>query len=331
MKALIYNGAENLVYDNVEMPKVVAGEFLVQVDTVGICGSDMHAYLGHDARRPAPLILGHEVSGHIIGGTQDGQAVTVNPLVGCGQCTVCGQGRANLCANRQIISMPPRQGGFADYITIPAQNCVSVPDGFDLSKAALAEPIACGWHAVRLGLQASFRPPEQALVFGGGAIGVGAGLSLLAQGVKQVTLVEPNPLRRRYLQENLPFNVVDGDDLKTLDTVSLIIDGVGYEATRQAACAVCAPGGVIMHIGLGSDSGGIDVRKITLQEITFIGTYTYTPQDFIDTAQAMFDGRLGALDWVETRALSQGAQAFVDIRNGAVLAPKILLSPCAAH
>jgi L-gulonate 5-dehydrogenase len=79
---------------------------------------------------------------------------------------------------------------------------------------------------------------------------------------------------------------------------------------------------VIVHIGLGGGSGGLDIRRMTLQEITFIGTYTYTAQDFRDTAQAMFDGRLGALDWTETRPLSEGASAFDDIRAGASPRPR---------
>jgi threonine dehydrogenase-like Zn-dependent dehydrogenase len=83
----------------------------------------------------------------------------------------------------------------------------------------------------------------------------------------------------------------------------------------------------MLHIGLGEDTGGLDVRRMTLQEITFIGTYTYSAQDFRDTAQAMFDGRLGPLDWVESRPLSDGAHAFQDILNGRVAAPKIILKP----
>ena len=82
-----------------------------------------------------------------------------------------------------------------------------------------------------------------------------------------------------------------------------------------------------MHIGLGEDTGGLDVRRMTLQEITFIGTYTYTAQDFRDCAHAMFDGRLGPLDWAEIRALSEGPAAFADISAGRVAAPKIILKP----
>ncbi|MFK7902750.1 MAG: galactitol-1-phosphate 5-dehydrogenase, partial [Nitratireductor sp.] len=81
------------------------------------------------------------------------------------------------------------------------------------------------------------------------------------------------------------------------------------------------------HIGLGQATGGLDVRRFTLQEITFIGSYAYTAQDFKDTAQAMFDGKLGALDWYETRALSEGEKAFNDIKDGSVAAAKIVLKP----
>ncbi|MCP4315470.1 MAG: galactitol-1-phosphate 5-dehydrogenase, partial [Hyphomicrobiales bacterium] len=87
------------------------------------------------------------------------------------------------------------------------------------------------------------------------------------------------------------------------------------------------PGGVIMHIGLGGGTGDFDFRRMTLQEITFIGTYTYTADDFRATAQAIFDGRLGALDWIESRPLSQGQSAFEDILAGRVEAPKIILKP----
>ena len=87
------------------------------------------------------------------------------------------------------------------------------------------------------------------------------------------------------------------------------------------------PGGVIVHIGLGSGKGGLDVRRMTLQEITFIGTYAYTAQDFRDTARAIFEGHLGPLDWVDERPLAEGGRAFADIRGGVVAAPKVLLIP----
>ena len=326
MKALVYQAPETLDFG--EVPDAVAplGEELIRISAVGICGSDMHAYLGHDNRRPAPLILGHEAAGVITGGPRDGERVTINPLVTCGVCPACLAGRENLCPERQIISMPPREGAFAQYVAMPARNLVTVPDQYSLNAAALAEPLAVSWHAARLGLEA-LHPDmaRNALVLGGGAIGLGAALALQAMGVEDVTIAEPNGTRREFLAARCGQQVVEVGT----DTHALVVDAVGIAATRATASASVMPGGVILHIGLGENAGGLDVRRMTLQEITFIGTYTYTAQDFRDTAQAMFDGRLGTLDWFETRPLAHGPQAFADLRQGRVTAPKIVLEPWA--
>lgn len=324
MKALVYDGAETLGFREVPEPLRRPGEHLIKVDAVGICGSDMHAYLGHDSRRPAPLILGHEAAGVIVGGPRDSARVTVNPLVTCGTCAACVAGRENLCPGRQIISMPPREGAFAEYISMPEVNLVAVPDGFPLTKAALAEPLAVGWHASRLGLGAlhgSVRP--RALILGGGAIGLAAALSLRAMGVDEITIAETNDGRRAFLAERCGEQVTASPE----GLYPLVVDAVGYAGTRALASAHAGPGGVIVHIGLGEDAGGLDVRRMTLQEITFIGTYAYDAKDFRDTAQAIFAGRMGALDWTEMRALDNGAAAFADLRAGRVAAPKIVLRP----
>jgi len=327
MKALVYTGQEALEFRDVPDPAPWDDHHLIRIDSVGICGSDMHAYLGHDDRRPAPLILGHEGAGTVVGGSLDGTRVTINPLVTCGACRACEAGRDNLCSTRQIISMPPREGAFAEYVTMPERNLVPVPDNITLEKAALAEPVAVGWHAVRLGLEAlTADKAETALVIGGGAIGVASAISLIAQGVPSVTLIEPNGLRRDYLALGANVRVLAPDDIAGLE-FDVTVDCVGYDATRTTACAATRPGGVILHVGLGGGTAGLDIRRMTLQEITFIGTYTYTAQDFRDTCAAMFDGRLGPLDWTETRPLSDGAKAFSDIREGRIAAPKIILKP----
>lgn len=324
MKALVYDGIETLGYRDVPMAEPREGEHLIRIIASGICGSDMHAYLGHDNRRPAPLILGHEAAGIIEGGPRDGQRVTINPLVTCGTCPACRMGRENLCADRQIISMPPREGAFAQYVSMPESNLVNVPLKVPLAKAALAEPLAVSWHAARLALDTMHHKMERkALVIGGGAIGLAAALALRAMEVEDITIMEPNDSRRHFLAERCGQAVTD----TATTPASIIIDAVGYAATRATASQIAMPGGVIAHVGLGEDMDGLDIRRMTLQEITFIGTYTYTAQDFRDTAQAIFDGRLGALDWAEQRGLSEGAQAFHDLRAGAVAAPKIMLDP----
>ncbi len=326
MKAMVYEGVETLALRDTPDPVPLEGEHLVRVEAVGICGSDMHAYLGHDARRPAPLILGHEAAGVVEGGPLDGRRVTVNPLVPCGVCAACKAGRENLCPERQIVSMMPRPGAFAQYISMPASNLVEVPAEVPLSKAALAEPLAVSWHAAKLALAALHPSMERrALVLGGGAIGLAASLALRAMGVEDITLVEPNDTRRAFLTDSCGETAVAKAD----GFFPMIVDAVGYAATRATASAHALPGGVIAHVGLGEDTGGLDVRRMTLQEITFIGTYTYTAQEFRDTAQAIYDGRLGPLDWIGLRPLQDGPGAFEELRAGIVASPKIILEPWA--
>lgn len=324
MKALVYSGPEAIELRDVPDPQPGTKEVVIRVDSVGICGSDMHAYLGHDDRRPAPLILGHEAAGTIAGGPRDGERVTINPLVSCGTCLSCRAGRENLCPKRQIISMPPREGAFAQIVTMPETNLVTVPEGISLDKAALAEPLAVSWHSVRLGLAALHSDEDRrALVIGGGAIGLAAALALGAMGFEDVKVAEPNDTRRAFLRDRCGVTAVPEAD----SPVPLVIDAVGYAETRRVASSLATPGGVIVNVGLGENTGGLDVRRMTLQEITFIGTYTYTAQDFRDCASAMFDGRLGPLDWAESRPLEGGPAAFADIRSGRVAAPKIILKP----
>lgn len=326
MKALVYTGVESLEYRDTPDATPGDGEHLIRIEASGICGSDMHAYLGHDDRRPAPLILGHEAAGIIVGGDRDGDRVTINPLVSCGTCPACAAQRENLCPTRSIISMPPREGAFAQYVAMRPENLVSVPDDVPLEKAALAEPLAVSWHAARLGMLALHPAMDRrALIIGGGAIGLAAALALRAMGLEDVTIAEPNATRRTFLTDRCGQTAVAAGD----GHFALVVDAVGYAATRAAASALCAPGGVILHIGLGEDAGGLDIRRMTLQEITFIGTYTYTAQDFRDTCAAIFDGRLGSLDWTQQRDLAQGADAFADLRAGRVNAPKIILRPWA--
>ncbi len=331
MKALVYTGPKAMVLREVDDPQPGEDELLIKVDAVGICGSDMHAWHGHDARRPAPLILGHEAAGVVQTGAMAGKRVTVNPLVTCMKCEYCKNGRSNLCRARQIISIPPREGAFAQYVALPGRNLIEVPKATDLHKAALTEPIACSWHAVRVAGVAlrDTLTDSTVVVLGGGAIGLAAALVLNAFGCKDISIAETNPLRRKVLAGAGPFNVYDPTTGQGPEcgSVHLVIDAFGGAQTRAAASALARPGGVIVHIGLAGGDTGLDVRRMTLQEITFIGSYTYTMDDFRNTADAIFDGRLGALDWYEERPLKDGVGAFDDIDSGRVAAPKIILKP----
>jgi L-iditol 2-dehydrogenase len=331
MKALVYTDIKELTYQDMPDPILGVDENLIAIRAVGICGSDMHAYLGHDERRPAPLILGHEAAGDVIDGPMKGARVTINPLVTCENCPECKSGRQNLCSKRQIISMMPRQGAFAQMVAMPTRNLVEVPQNVTFNHASLAEPLAVCWHAVRLGHEALDVDLGSAntLVIGGGAIGLGSALSLTAKGAQNVKIAEPNPTRADFLRKHTDYDVYDPftDGHGDLSQYDMVVDAVGFASSRKDACALAKPGGVIVHIGLGDSNDGLDIRRLTLQEIRFIGTYTYTAQDFIDTANAIFDGSFGDLNWIETRPLSDGANAFAEILDGAVAAPKVVLNP----
>ena len=105
------------------------------------------------------------------------------------------------------------------------------------------------------------------------------------------------------------LNPIEESPIKESEA-QLVIDAVGLKASREMASQFVSPGGVIMHIGLGEAKEGLDIRRMTLQEITFIGTYTYTAEDFKDTAQAIFDGKLGSLDWIDIRHLKMVIKAL---------------------
>ncbi len=328
MRALVYTGPNTLEMATVPDPTPNDGEAIVAVEACGICGSDMHAFHGTDPRRLPPLVLGHEAAGTVLTGTMKGQRVTVNPMVTCGACIYCIEGRENLCPHRSLISIPPREGAFAERLAIPERNLIPVPDGIPLAHAALAEPLACGWHAIRLAAQSLVRPVSDVrlVVLGGGAIGLGAALVAQVFGVKDIWIMEPNDARRAMLGRVAPFRTcASEEDGPEPGDSSLIIDAYGSEQSRATSTRLAAPGGVIAHIGLAGGEAGLDTRRMTLQEITFFGTYTYTNADFAATAQAIFDHRLGDFGWVEERPLESGVQAFADLDAHKVEAAKIVL------
>ncbi len=331
MKALVYTQPSEVVYREESEPVPGRGDAMVQVSAVGICGSDVHAFLGHDERRVAPLILGHEASGVVIGGALDGERVVINPLVTCGECEDCLSGRSNICGSREIISMAPRQGAFAEFVSIPERNLVTLPAELDLTHAALAEPIATAWHAVAKAAALANRQHDaaKALVFGGGAVGLSAALSLHAQGCREIFLAETNAARRETASKAsicTPFDPIN-ESVVDDNSIDMVIDCVGGKATRVGSSSAIRPGGVIVHVGLLDRTEGLDVRKLTLQEVMFCGSYTYTMEDFRAVVSAMSAGGLGNLDWYEERALADGPNAFSDLIDGRTGAAKIILRP----
>jgi alcohol dehydrogenase len=329
MRALVYTGTREVEYRDADFPSPGPGEALVKIDAVGICGSDMHAYHGHDARRVPPMILGHEATGIVEHGRLRGKRVTMNPIAFCGYCEYCLSGRQNLCANRTMIGMS-RPGAFAQYLTIPEQSLIELPDDMDPVAAALTEPTATALHAVHRAMRVSERPlaEARAMVIGAGSIGLLIALLLKHYGCRDILIGDTNALRRQTATEADCGEVFD-PSASTPDEnhYDLVFDAVGAVATRKTAIDSIRPGGVIVHVGLLQGDGDFNVRKLTLAEVTFIGVYTYSQTDLKAAAQALYTGALGPLNWVSTQPLSEGSAAFQALHDGSTPSAKIVLIP----
>jgi len=323
MKALVYTDTMQTEFRDEHDAIAGAGEVVVDLSHCGICGSDMHAWHGHDERRVPPLILGHEAVGIARSGKFAGQRVAINPLMTCGRCDFCTSGNEHLCASRELIGMRV-PGAFAQAVAIREENLYSIPEHLSFDEAALAEPLAVCVHAAKLGLARLGHTDVSAVVLGGGAIGLLTAMVLSHYGIKDIQIAETNALRRKTLSKVTsakPYNPIEEQPNQGVD---LVLDCVGAGVTRKAACEIVKPGGTIIHVGLQDNNEGIDTRRITLQEIAFIGAYCYTNADFQEALDMLADKHISRQGWSEIRPLSEGGNGFEDIHNGKA-APKIIL------
>ncbi len=197
-------------------------------------------------------------------------------------------------------------------------------------SAALTEPAATARHAINLTTRALARPIQEGgvLVIGGGALGMLSALLLRHLGVDRVTLAELNPLRREAVARHAGCDAIDPRNDPLADAAfDVVIAAVGAKATRAEAFAAIKSGGTIMHVGLQDWASEIDMRKLTLAEITLLGTYTYTTADLRATVDALARGAFGDLSWVEERTLDEGQQAFLDLDQGHCASAKAILRP----
>ena len=334
MQALVYTGTNKIDFREEKDPIAKPGETLIKVKASGICGSDMHAYHGNDERRIPPLILGHEVSGTSLEGKYKNKDVVINPLISCEKCDYCKNHREHLCPERTMIGMSTpikREGGLAELVSVPEKNIFEIPNKLSIKEAALAEPAAVALHAVLLAEQSLKKPISECkiLIQGAGAIGLLCGL-VLNKEKKSTNIIMSDPNKKRldvcakYLKANF---VSPNDKLIKENNFDLILESVGLEVTRHQAIKSIAPGGTILHIGLTQPSGTFDFKKLTIQEITLVGTYCYTNKDFQKTLKILTEKKLGDLGWIEYRDLKKGSEAFDEIHNGTCVAPKIILIP----
>ncbi|NBQ83641.1 MAG: hypothetical protein EBU10_05380 [Alphaproteobacteria bacterium] len=220
-----------------------------------------------------------------------------------------------------------RPGGFAESVAILEDNLFALPDGLSFADAALAEPLACCVHAVRLmTMDYTADKDHRMVVLGGGAIGLLSAMAAAVQGYQDIWIAETNPLRREMLGQCVkatPYNPID--EKPDGKPVMMLLDAVGTGLTRKSSTALIAPGGMIVHIGLQDNEPGLDTRYLTLQEVTFKGTYCYTNADFAEALDLLASGQISGEGFTEIRPLADGASGFLDIHNGKA-PPKIILN-----
>ncbi len=339
MRAAVWVGPREITMEEVPVPTVEAGEVLLQVSVVGICGSELSGYLGHNSLRVPPLVMGHEFSATVVDRAADvtafeiGDRVTANPMIPDRECVMCRSGFENLCLHRTLIGAH-RPGAFAEYVAVPARACFHLPDAIDDITGSLVEPAACALRAVEL---AQVRPGEAVAILGAGPIGLLSLRVARAAGASQVIISDLAEQRLEIAKEWGATHAVspaetDVAELSRELTDGLgcdaVIDAVGLPVTRQAAVRAVRPGGRVIFIGLHEDDTTIPGNLIVRSEIEIKGAFCYTPANFAASIRLLADGFLPANDsWVEQRTLEDADRSFAQLIDAPSSAIKIVLQP----
>jgi (R,R)-butanediol dehydrogenase / meso-butanediol dehydrogenase / diacetyl reductase len=326
LKAIVWNGPEEMAIEEVPEPTVEPGTVIVRPEAVGICGSEIEGYLGRMGNRTPPLVMGHEFAGTVIevgeGVDSDlvGREVAVNPLSSDGTCRLCRAGYTNLCPNRKLIGIHS-PGGFAEYVLAPVRNVYPLPEGVGTRTGALAEPLANGVHAVRL----ADEPVEHAVVIGAGTIGLMCLQAAVLDGIPEVSVVEPHDARRdQALELGAHAAYASGEEAReALEEpteglgADLVVDAVGAEATRRMAVEeLLRPGGRVVFVGLHSDETTLGFHGVVRGQLDLQGSYAFTAEDYSQAVEWLVEGRAGIGDLPPVLPLEEGPNAFAELVKG---------------
>lgn len=293
MRAVVAHAAKDLRVDTVpDAAPPGPGEVRVKIAAGGICGSDMH-YYRHGGfgvvRIKEPMILGHEIAGTIadlgdgVSGLAVGDKVAVNPSQPCGKCAYCKRGMRNQCLDMRFLGsamrMPHVQGGFREFMTVPAAQAVKVPEHVSLAEAAVCEPLAVCLHA---GMQAGPLLGRRVLVTGAGPIGSLSVLVARLGGAAEVvaTDIADAPLAiAKKLGASETVNTAK--DPSALDGwkadkghFDVLFEASGNQQALVSAFDVMRPGAVIVQVGLGGEMT-LPVNTIVAKEFQLRGTFRF--------------------------------------------------------
>ncbi len=332
MRALVYEGPRQMNVRNVPVPSLGEREVLIRVERVGICGSELGGFLGHNSLRVPPLVMGHEFSGVVAevgaGATKfrQGDRVTVNPLGTCGECEDCRAGNEQLCQSRSLLGAHA-PGAFAEYVAVPERDIHPIPDSVSFDQAAFAEPFACAVHLCRL---LSLKREDRLLVLGAGPIGLFALAAARTLGLENIVVADLNADRLRIAAElgGIPAR---GDEeieaLKPAEGFHAAVDAVGAASTRLRCVQSVRRGGRIGLTGLHEADTTLPINSIIREELKLFGAFAYSRSDFETALRWIGEGRIDLLPWTEHRPLEDGQSSFEKLVSGPGAIAKIMLVP----
>jgi L-iditol 2-dehydrogenase len=338
MKALVYVGPERMEIQDFPTPIPKDGEVLLGVKAAGICGSDIHGFLGHSERRQPGLVMGHETVATIaevnasVAGWKATQRVCFNPLVSCRSCPACLAGRQNVCPDWKIFGMDRLHGTYAEFVSVPACQLFSLPQSLPEGEAILAEPMAVVIHAFRISIQ---ELPQTMAIFGAGPLGALALVLAKLRGVPRVCVVDVNEQRLRVgriLGADLVIDAGREDAAEALREwtqgrgVEHVVEAVGVPVTRRAAVAATASGGRLLFLGLAENDSALPWTDMIRKEHAVFTSFAYTPRDFEASVRLLETRPFDLKPWTETVPLGEGQAAFAKMAHDPGATLKLMLS-----
>jgi L-iditol 2-dehydrogenase len=287
MKALLLSQYRHLELTDLPVPEPRPDEVLIRVAACGICGSDVHGYDGSSGRRIPPIVMGHEAAGTIaamgkgVSGLSEGDRVTVDSTVYCGECPPCLRGDVNLCDRRQVLGVScsdyRRAGAFAEFVVVPARIVHKLPENFAFEEAALLEAVAVALHAISL---VPLQPGSTALVVGAGTIGLLLQQALRVAGCSRVLVADVDPTRLKLSRElgatsTLPAGIDLDQQILQLtngDGVDIAVEAVGKTETVNTAINSVRKSGSVILVGNISPEVTLPLQKVVTRQIRLQGS-----------------------------------------------------------
>ena len=287
MKALLLSQYRHLELTDLPVPEPRPDEVLIRVAACGICGSDVHGYDGSSGRRIPPIVMGHEAAGTIAAlglsasGLSEGDRVTFDSTVYCGDCPPCLRGDINLCDRRQVLGVScsdyRRAGAFAEFVVVPARIVHKLPENFAFEEAALLEAVAVALHAVSL---VPVAPGSTALVVGAGTIGLLLQQALRVAGCSRVLVADVDPTRLKLSRElgatsTLPAGIDLDQQILQLtngDGVDIAVEAVGKTETVNTAINSVRKSGSVILVGNISPEVTLPLQKVVTRQIRLQGS-----------------------------------------------------------